>query len=702
MQPSPSQHSAPSGEVGPEAPSFLVRYDERLAVLRAEVASLEGRSRRISWLRLITLLSALAGGGFWLSGSGSVGVKVFTVGMGVVFVGLVVAHAVLVTRVSELEVRIGLFERAKRRVAGDSASLPARGERFATIDHDYAGDLDLFGPASLFQLLCTAETGEGESTLASWLASSASAQAVAERQEAARELATLPAFREELSVLGAQAGARGKEADPLIAWAESGRAGALEGAAGRAGAEKGAAPPTRPSGGATPEKVTSEKVTSEKVTSEKVTSEEATPDGTATPKIPARALVRIATVLVPLTLASFTATQVLDAETLGPWRHAWLALVVAQLLVLGWLRPLVEPTIAAAASREAPFGRYQGVLEAIERQSFSSPLLRRLQAEVRGGTEAGGARSASAEMRALQRILGYAEVRHSGLASLLLNMSVMWDLWCAVALDRWRVRTGRRVRHWMQALGQVEALASLGTFADENPEYAFPEVTDGPPRFDARGLGHPLLPRDRRVVNDVAVQGAPSAEVSSGDAPCVALLVTGSNMSGKSTLLRAIGANAVLALAGAPVCAAALSMTPVAVRTSMRISDSLEHGVSHFYAELLRLKRVVDSSNRGERVLFLLDEILHGTNSRERIIGAKGVVQHLIDHGAIGAVSSHDLGLAPLEEETGGRVRNVHFQELVVEDKMSFDYKLKPGVVASANALRLMKIVGITVDLPEA
>ena len=170
-------------------------------------------------------------------------------------------------------------------------------------------------------------------------------------------------------------------------------------------------------------------------------------------------------------------------------------------------------------------------------------------------------------------------------------------------------------------------------------------------------------------------------------------------MSGKSTLLRAIGVNAVLALAGAPVCAERLQMTVLAVRTSMRLEDSLEHGVSHFYAELERLKRVVDSVNAGEHVLFLLDEILHGTNSRERQIGAKAVVLHVIGRGAIGAVSSHDLGLCQLEEASGGRVENVHFEELVEDGRMTFDYKLKPGVVTTANALRLMKLVGIDVEL---
>ena len=178
-------------------------------------------------------------------------------------------------------------------------------------------------------------------------------------------------------------------------------------------------------------------------------------------------------------------------------------------------------------------------------------------------------------------------------------------------------------------------------------------------------------------------------------------MITGSNMSGKSTLLRSMGTAAVLALAGAPVCASRLKLSVMSVRTSMRIKDSLEQGVSHFYAELGRLKAVVDAVRAGDRVLFLLDEVLHGTNSRERQIGAKAVVLYLLRRGAVGAVSSHDLGLASLAEESHGRVRNVHFEELVEDGKMTFDYTLKPGVVRTANALRLMKLIGIDVELPD-
>ncbi|MGK3996295.1 MutS family DNA mismatch repair protein [Sorangium sp. So ce1024] len=624
----------------PPAPSVAQRvlsaYDDRLSVLRAEAGALERRSRTFSLLRGVSFVAAAVAGGYALFGDVPRWVSYVAVAVTAAFVGLLVAHARLVTRMTEVEQRIGLYERGKRRVIGDFADFPERGERFAAPDHDYAGDLDVFGQASLFQLLDVAQTGEGEATLAAWLTEPAPAPEVAARQEAVRELAGLGAFREDLAVEGMQAGARGREAAPLIAWAEAPPA--LLGAEARAAG------------------------------------------------LPVGALVTAAKVLVPLTLALLAAPRLLPEAVPGLLRHAWLLPLLAQLVVLALLRPAIAPIIAAASSREAPFARYRPLLARIEQQPFSSALLSELKAALAGPSGA----PASREMTALETRVGYADLRHSGLIHLLADIFLLWDVWCALALERWKLRAGRHVRAWMRALGQVEALASLATFAHENPDYAYPEVRDGEPRFTATRLGHPLLPRDRRVTNDVALEGAGAA-----------LLVTGSNMSGKSTLLRAIGVNAALALAGAPVCATSLSLSPVRVRTSMRIKDSLEHGVSHFYAELTRLKRVVDGVNAGERVLFLLDEILHGTNARERQIGARAVVRHLVERGAIGAVSSHDMGLAVLEQETSGRVRNVHFEELVVEDRMTFDYKLKPGVVTSANALRLMKIVGIDLDFSE-
>ncbi len=349
-----------------------------------------------------------------------------------------------------------------------------------------------------------------------------------------------------------------------------------------------------------------------------------------------------------ITLGLSIAGRVLGDNNLGPARHLWVVSLIAQIGVLGLLRSAIEPILAVVASQESPFGRYVPLLRRIEGQAFTSPRLVALRARLTGASGA----DASRAVASLLRIVSFAEIRHSGLIHVIANLFLLWDVFCARALAGWRERFGRtaQMRTWLDTLAEIEALASLGAFADEHPSFAFPTVDSGPPHFEAESLGHPLIVANRRVENDVNV----------GSAGC-ALLITGSNMSGKSTLLRSMGVSSVLALAGGPVCAKRLSLASCSVRTSMRIKDSLEEGVSHFYAELARLKSVVDAVNAGDKVFFLLDEVLHGTNSRERQIGAKAIVKHLLARGAVGAVSSHDLGLADLEAESGGKIVNVHF-----------------------------------------
>lgn len=398
---------------------------------------------------------------------------------------------------------------------------------------------------------------------------------------------------------------------------------------------------------------------------------------------PSATLLLVGRMIVPVTLVLIAVASWVGGDVARGAKIAAIVTVVAQLGVLAALRGSMEPVLSIAASREEPFGRYVALFRLIESTPWKAPRLAALrEVLVKDG--------ASAAIARLERILGFAEVRHAGIVAVFANIFLLWDVWVTASLLRWRARDGAKMRGFIEAMAELEALASLATFAGEHPDFTFPEVDAGELRFVAEGLGHPLIPAPRRVTNDVALGRAGTA-----------LMITGSNMSGKSTLLRAMGVNAALALAGAPVCAAKLSLAVCSVRTSMRIKDSLEEGVSHFYAELSRLKAVVDATTAGQRALFLLDEVLHGTNSRERNIGARAVIRKLIDVGAIGAVSSHDLGLADLAGESGGRVTNVHFQELVGDGKMVFDYKLKPGVVTSSNALRLMKLVGIDVDLPE-
>jgi len=324
--------------------------------------------------------------------------------------------------------------------------------------------------------------------------------------------------------------------------------------------------------------------------------------------------------------------------------------------------------------------------------SPQAPILRRLRESLAvAGTPA------TVLLRRLDRLASLL-IPHDYLLYLPLQVATLWDVHLLAALERWQAAAGKRTRGWLVALGEAEALAALGALAHDNPDWAFPEVDDAADTLTASQLAHPLLGADTRVANDVAV-GPPETF----------LLVTGSNMSGKSTLLRALGVNVVLAGAGAPVCAAACRLPPVTLWTSVRVQDSLERGVSFFMAELQRLKLVVDAARTaredgGPRLFYLLDEILQGTNTIERQVAARRIVRHLVAQGAIGAVSTHDLGLAdPTEAPTiAAAARPVHFRETVGaargEPAMSFDYRLRPGIATSTNALRLMALVGLNVD----
>jgi DNA mismatch repair ATPase MutS len=271
-----------------------------------------------------------------------------------------------------------------------------------------------------------------------------------------------------------------------------------------------------------------------------------------------------------------------------------------------------------------------------------------------------------------------------------LGPALLWDLNLVLRAERFRLTTGQKLRAWIEAIGEVEALASLGSYAYERPDYAMPTVSDGGSHFRALALAHPLIDRTKVVANDLNLGG-----------PGFVLLLSGSNMSGKSTLLRSVGINVVLARAGAPVAARALEVGVMKLLTSVRIVDSLAAGTSHFYAEIKRLKAIVDAakSDPDGRVLYLLDEMLHGTNSRERYIGARSVIRFLAEHRTMGIVTTHDLALAKIAGELpAGSATNMHFSDEVDNGEIRFDYRLREGPVASTNALRLMRSIGIDVS----
>jgi hypothetical protein len=408
----------------------------------------------------------------------------------------------------------------------------------------------------------------------------------------------------------------------------------------------------------------------------------------AEPPLPAYGIIRV---VVYVLLALLWAPLILHLTGIAP-NGFWAVPLVASITLSFFTAYGVSKSFERAGAGERTISQYADLLAHIDGQSFSAKRLVDLEKRLEADENA----HAPQAMRTLNRILGFADLRRgAALLHFPIQAFTLWDFHCLFALERWRRRIGSRVRGWFEATGEIDALSCLAAIHRDNPEWCFPTVTGGA-RYEAEGLGHPLIPEPRRVPNDIEV--GPAGTV---------LLITGSNMSGKSTMLRAIGVNAVLAEAGAPVCARSLRIPPCDIQTSIRIQDSLERGVSYFMAALARLKGVIDAAERDRltvgkrRVLFyLLDEILQGTNSAERGIAVQAVAQQLLDAGAIGAMTTHDLNLAA-EEPLKSHARLVHFTEVVNErGEMSFDYQLREGIATSRNALRLMQLIGISLPQP--
>jgi hypothetical protein len=611
-QPSPEPSSAPSPQR---------TYSERRASAQADLAALDKVSANYANLRTVAFVGAAVIAGLvlfqrlpkhWWWG---------TAAFGVMYLVLAVMHHQVFLREARAKMYVLLNERGLARLSGAWRDFPERGERFLSGTHLYTPDLDVFGQASLFQLLNETATRAGEERLASWLSSGASAEAVVERQGAARELAPEVAFRQDVCV-EARVVAREK-ANPglFLQWAEG-----------------------------------------------------------ASPLESIRWSRPLALLLPPVTLTLF----VLGSLAVIPDWLWWFGLLAQLGVAVATRKPIGKAQQLLSAS-EHGFVRYAPLFARVEQRSFQHPLLQRLQK----GLQREGEKPVSTHFQRFGFLYSFVEFQRHQFHPLV-HLATLWDIHVMFALERWRQEHGARARQWFEALSEFEALTCLAGFAHDRPDFVWPTLEARGPKVVAQALGHPLL--DAPVPNDVALPG-----------PGSGLLITGSNMSGKTTLMRAVGANVVLALAGAPVCARAFTLSPLQVLTSMRVKDSLERGVSYFYAEVQRIKAVLDAAEaaRGQ-ALFLLDEILLGTNTRERQIASREVLRLLLGTGACGAVTTHDLSLSTLADEYPGRVLNVHFRDHLEAGKMVFDYQLRPGVVDTTNALRVLRMAGVPVEDTEA
>lgn len=353
------------------------------------------------------------------------------------------------------------------------------------------------------------------------------------------------------------------------------------------------------------------------------------------------------------------------------------------------VRSAVARAIAGVERTSRDLDVIAEVLDRLERETFESPWLQDRGEELRSsGTRPGQ------QIRALQKWVQRVESRRNAFFAPFAAV-MLWTTQIAFVIEAWRRQWGRLVLRWVEIVAEFEAAASLGTFAfEQQDEVSMPEIVDGETALlEAEAVAHPLLPAERRVANDIELAVA-------ADATPQGLVISGSNMSGKSTFLRSCGLAVVLAFAGAPVVARSMRVGALAVGASIQIQDSLREGSSKFYAEIQRLRQVLDLAKGDRPALCLLDEILHGTNSHDRRIGASAVVKALLDQRALVLVTTHDLALARLtesEEGDGGRLRNVHFVDTIEDGRIRFDFRLRPGIVDKSNALALMREVGLDV-----
>ena len=387
----------------------------------------------------------------------------------------------------------------------------------------------------------------------------------------------------------------------------------------------------------------------------------------------------------PRVVAALLAAANVATLAAGFWLDlpvGWFAVSVAlSVSFAAWWRGRVGRVLASVNAPARDLHLLSEVLSLLESTRFTAPPLAALHARLAATGD-----TASHRIAQLTRIVDLLESRKNQVFAPL-ALVLLWGTQMAFAVEAWRRRSGSALGEWIAVAGEFEALMSLAGYAYEHPNDPNPQLLPDGPVFEAEGLAHPLLPRRRVVPNDVRLDGDTRV-----------LVVSGSNMSGKSTLLRTVGVNVVLALSGAPVRAERLALSPLALGATLRIQDSLQEGRSRFFAEITRLKEIVDLSNGPTPVLFLLDELLSGTNSHDRRLGAAGIIRGLIDRGAIGLVTTHDLALAEVVSDLGVHAANVHFSDVFENGEMRFDYRMRPGIVRTSNALALMRSIGLEIE----
>ena len=489
------------------------------------------------------------------------------------------------------------------------------GAAFYKDEHPYAGDLDIFGRASLYQYINRTSSQQGNQRLADWLLAPSNAATIQARQQAVQELIQNTNWRQELQAHGSSAIITIATQQKMEDWLKEGN------------------------------------------------------------QFVHKKIWHVISYLFPIVAVSTLICFLFDVISYQVFLRSALVFTIVAFAITRIIVPLYRKLNKITEEMET----LSKSIACIEQASFQDPLLTSLKQQFYTGNQ-----KASQQIFQLKNIFNRFDYRLNPVVFVPLNIFLLWDLQQVLQLEAWKQKNNQQINHWFDALAELEALSSLGTLAFNHPHWCFPILKTDEPTFIAEQLGHPLIDTQKSVLNDFSTTG--SEQIN---------LITGSNMAGKSTFLRSVGVNMVLAAMGAPVCAKQLTVSPLKVMSSMRIKDNLEESTSTFYAELKKLKQIIDAVNNNEPVFILLDEILRGTNSNDRHTGSKALIKQLLQHKATGVLATHDLELANLAHEFPVSIHNYHFDVQVNADELYFDYKLKRGICQSMNASILMKKIGI-------
>lgn len=588
-------------------------YKQQLSTLNSQLNELLKRKRILGWVRLVILVVAgVCAWYVWPTGL-LYAVAVFITGLALFLFAVrkdfanrdAISHCKHLITINHQELLYLQHQFTNQK----------DGSEFYTDAHPYAGDLDIFGRASLYQYINRTTSQQGNRCLANWLQQPADASTILARQAAVKELCSNTSWRQELQAYAQDTAITIAAEEKLANW-----------------------------------------LNEETLFVHKT-------------------YWHVIRYLFPAIALTTLFCYLFDVITYQRFLQASLLFALIAFGITRFIVPLYRKLNKINGELET----LSNSVRCIEQASFKDPLLQSLKQRFYHH-----ATPASKQIFQLKQIFNRFDYRLNPVVFIPLNVFLIWDLQLVLQLENWKQKNNRQINHWFRALAELESLSSIATLSFNHPSWSFPVLQTNEPVFEALQLGHPLIDAQKNVLNDFNTKG--SEQIN---------LITGSNMAGKSTFLRSVGVNMVLACMGAPVCAQQLTVSPLRVMSSMRIKDNLEESTSTFYAELKKLKQIIDAVNNNEPVFILLDEILRGTNSNDRHTGSKALIKQLLQHKATGILATHDLELANLANDHPTTVHNYHFDVQVYADELYFDYKLKRGICRSMNASILMKKIGI-------